>query len=198
MPNILAAANKEKAERAAAQAAAEELAAQLPSQLHAQQQQGAGAAGAPVLEEKAAAPVPLYLSGSGEKEKELADFRVVLQNSIYGMKTLLFSILYCSRQVRLGSLYCLIQSKAIHASKWCTCTVVKHKGASNVIQSDILISGKPVSICICRKLLSQPHSLLLSLLCSCLISYTKHQRRGHCGCISTHQCGGDYIGVLGT
>jgi hypothetical protein len=36
----------------------------------------------------------------GEKEKEVNDCKLIVQNIVYGMKTLLFSILYCTRMVR--------------------------------------------------------------------------------------------------
>jgi hypothetical protein len=35
----------------------------------------------------------------GEKEKEVNDCKTIVQNMVYGMKTLLFSILYCTRMV---------------------------------------------------------------------------------------------------
>lgn len=35
--------------------------------------------------------------GPGEKEKELSDCKLIVQNIVYGTKTLLFSILYCTR-----------------------------------------------------------------------------------------------------
>ena len=35
----------------------------------------------------------------GEKEKEINDCKLIVQNIVYGMKTLLFSILYCTRVV---------------------------------------------------------------------------------------------------
>lgn len=48
----------------------------------------------------AAADAPLYLaSAPGDKEREVGDCRQVVQNVVYGMKTLVFSILYCTRMV---------------------------------------------------------------------------------------------------
>lgn len=44
-------------------------------------------------------PVVFYVQGTGEKEKEITDCKLIVQNVIYGMKTLLFSILYCTRQI---------------------------------------------------------------------------------------------------
>lgn len=35
--------------------------------------------------------------GQGEKEKEINDCKLIVQNIVYGTKTLLFSILYCTR-----------------------------------------------------------------------------------------------------
>jgi len=37
------------------------------------------------------------LQGPGEKEKEINDCKLIVQNIVYGTKTLLFSILYCTR-----------------------------------------------------------------------------------------------------
>jgi hypothetical protein len=36
-----------------------------------------------------------------EKDKEVNDCRLIVQNIVYGTKTLLFSILYCTRQIYL-------------------------------------------------------------------------------------------------
>lgn len=41
--------------------------------------------------------LPVFLQGTGEKEKELSDCKLIVQNIVYGAKTLLFSILYCTR-----------------------------------------------------------------------------------------------------
>ncbi|WIA37453.1 hypothetical protein OEZ86_014371 [Tetradesmus obliquus] len=41
--------------------------------------------------------VVLYLQGPGEKEKEINDCKLIVQNIVFGAKTLLFSILYCTR-----------------------------------------------------------------------------------------------------
>jgi hypothetical protein len=40
------------------------------------------------------------LQATGDKEKEINDCKLIVQNVIYGMKTLLFSILYCTRQIK--------------------------------------------------------------------------------------------------
>lgn len=44
-----------------------------------------------------AAPTALLLQGPGEKEKEINDCKLIVQNIVFGAKTLLFSILYCTR-----------------------------------------------------------------------------------------------------
>ncbi|KAF6251279.1 hypothetical protein COO60DRAFT_1464415, partial [Scenedesmus sp. NREL 46B-D3] len=38
-----------------------------------------------------------FLQGPGEKEKEINDCKLIVQNIVFGAKTLLFSILYCTR-----------------------------------------------------------------------------------------------------
>jgi hypothetical protein len=35
--------------------------------------------------------------GQGDREKEISDCKLIVQNIVYGTKTLLFSILYCTR-----------------------------------------------------------------------------------------------------
>lgn len=41
--------------------------------------------------------VTLRVQGPGEKEKEINDCKLIVQNIVFGAKTLLFSILYCTR-----------------------------------------------------------------------------------------------------
>jgi hypothetical protein len=44
------------------------------------------------------APPPCPLAqGQGDREKEISDCKLIVQNIVYGTKTLLFSILYCTR-----------------------------------------------------------------------------------------------------
>lgn len=41
---------------------------------------------------------PAYpAQGQGDREKEISDCKLIVQNIVYGTKTLLFSILYCTR-----------------------------------------------------------------------------------------------------
>ncbi|KIY92260.1 hypothetical protein MNEG_15703 [Monoraphidium neglectum] len=45
------------------------------------------------------AEIPALMETPGDKDKEVNDCKLIVQNIVYGMKTLLFSILYCTRMV---------------------------------------------------------------------------------------------------
>lgn len=47
-------------------------------------------------------PLP---QSQGEKEKEITDCKLIVQNIVYGTKTLLFSILYCTRHYNHSQQY---------------------------------------------------------------------------------------------